>query len=358
MNFDLLHGGNREALASELGISSFQLIDASSSLFPWTPRLNLNKKAALRDYPDRQYKQLCKQIAQIHGVAEEAVLPGNGAAELFTWAGREAASTGLSILPSPGFADYRRAVKCWNGLAREQFLPLEWNSIFPHEYPDPKVGDVMWICNPHNPTGQLWSLRSLENLVKRYSLVICDEAFLPLVPGGSSHSLIPCIERFPNLIIVRSLTKLFGIAGLRLGYAIADPERLRRWRSWRDPWPVNGLAILVADELLKNPVRYDNWCLKVQKWAKNEQVWMQTKLSEFKYISSMPSCSNFLLINSQYSLVSLREAIERNHRIMLRDCRSFSGLGEKWLRIGLQNRMNNKRILRAIFLETKHHLME
>ena len=75
MNFDLLHGGNREALASELGISSFQLIDASSSLFPWTPRLNLNKKAALRDYPDRQYKQLCKQIAQIHGVAEEAVLP-------------------------------------------------------------------------------------------------------------------------------------------------------------------------------------------------------------------------------------------------------------------------------------------
>ena len=164
------------------------------------------------------------------------VLPGNGAAELFTWAGRDASAAGLSAIPAPGFADYRRALDCWDGAWVPWPLPLGWDGRFPQCLPNPPPrADVLWITNPHNPTGQLWSRESLEPLVERYALVICDEAFLPLVPGGELQSLIPLVQEYPQLVVIRSLTKLYGLAGLRLGYAIGQPDRLQRWAAWRDP---------------------------------------------------------------------------------------------------------------------------
>jgi len=203
---------------------------------------------ALRDYPDRSQLQLRQVIAAWHGVKPEAVLPGNGAAELFTWAARDAAAAGVSALPQPGFADYARALHCWDAAIVPVSLPLVWpDSIDPHPFPigseSLERASVVWITNPHNPTGQLWSRDSLQPLLARHALVICDEAFLPLLPQGEFQSLIPLVAQHPNLVVIRSLTKLFAIAGLRLGYAIAAPERLQRWTAWRDPWPVNGLAL-------------------------------------------------------------------------------------------------------------------
>ena len=103
------------------------------------------------------------------------MLPGNGAAELFTWAARDAAAAGLSGLLAPGFADYRRALQCWDALSVETPLALNWDHAGPAT--TPLEGAVAWICNPHNPTGQLWSRASLEAMLDRHALVICDEAF-------------------------------------------------------------------------------------------------------------------------------------------------------------------------------------
>ena len=190
-----------------------------------------------RDYPDRSHALLRQYLGALHGLDPRFVLPGNGAAELFTWAARDAVQQGLSVLPSPGFADYGRALRCWSGDFCPQKLPLVWNDAFPQPFPEPGDGSVLWISNPHNPTGQLWSLDALEPLLNRYSLVICDEAFLPLVSNGEQQSLIPLVVEYSNLVVIRSLTKLYGIAGLRLGYAVAQPQRLQRWAKWRDPWP-------------------------------------------------------------------------------------------------------------------------
>ncbi len=294
-------------------------------------------------------------MATVHGLDPSFVLPGNGAAELFTWAARDAAAAGLSRLPAPGFADYSRALRCWEGRIAETPLPLFWLGSFPHTYPDPGDGDVAWICNPHNPTGQLWSRSSLEPLLEQFALVICDEAFLPLVANGEQQSLISLVAKHPNLVVIRSLTKLYGIAGLRLGYAVAQPERLQRWAEWRDPWPVNGVALAVGERLLASPRRYRRWCDRVQRWTATQGVWMQQQLAALPGITPMPSAANFLLIRAEHSLVPLREAVEQRHRILLRDCLSFTGLGENWLRIGLQSRRNNLRIVRALRQELKRN---
>ena len=296
---------------------------------------------------------LRERISVLHGVEPSFVLPGNGAAELFTWAARDAAEQGLSVLPAPGFADYGRALRCWTAAMREQRTPLVWEATFPQAFPEPGAGSVLWICNPHNPTGQLWSSASLQPLLERYALVICDEAFLPLVANGEQQSLIPLVADHSNLVVIRSLTKLYGIAGLRLGYAVGQPQRLQRWAEWRDPWPVNGIALAVGERLLSSPRRYQSWCARVQRWTATEGAWMQRQLAALPGITPMPSAVNYLLIRANRSLVPLREALEQRHRILLRDCRSFEGLGETWLRIGLQSRLNNRRIVRALREELK-----
>ena len=353
MGVDLRHGGNREAAAARLNCRPSQLLDASASLIPWSPRASRIPLASIRHYPDRGHALIRRLLGALHGLEFSFLLPGNGAAELFTWAARDAAEQGLSVLAAPGFADYKRALRCWSATSRQQQLPLLWDEGFPQPSPDPGEGSVLWICNPHNPTGQLWSRASLQPLLERYALVICDEAFLPLVPNGEQQSLIPLVAEHSNLVVIRSLTKLYGIAGLRLGYAVAQPQRLQRWAEWRDPWPVNGIALAVGEQLLSSPRRYHSWCARVQRWTATEGAWMQRQLAALPGITPMPSAVNYLLIRANRSLVPLREALEQRHRILLRDCRSFEGLGETWLRIGLQSRRNNRRIVWAMREELK-----
>jgi histidinol-phosphate/aromatic aminotransferase/cobyric acid decarboxylase-like protein len=301
-------------------------------------------------------------IAAHHGLDPTAVLPGNGAAELFTWAARDAAAAGLSLLPTPGFADYRRALACWQGASRPLPLPLHWDGAFPQPFPlaaaasgaDPGVaGAVLWITNPHNPTGQLWSRSSLEPLLERFALVIVDEAFLPLVLEGEAQSLVPLLAAHPNLVVIRSLTKVFAIAGLRLGYALADPVRLARWASWRDPWPVNGLAALAGEVLLGDGPALERWLARVQDWVAAEGPWLAGQLAALEGLVPLPSATNFLLVRGELggqplALEPLRLALQERHRILVRDCRSFEGLGETWLRIALLDRSGNRRLLRAL----------
>jgi L-threonine-O-3-phosphate decarboxylase len=353
MDVELRHGGNRASIARRLGCRPSDLLDASASLVPWSPRLPRIRPGLIRDYPDRSHADLRGDLARLHGVAAEMLLVGNGAAELFTWAARDAVRSGRSLLPSPGFADYSRALGCWDGTGISHQLPLNWSDERPQPMPPPAQAEVLWICNPHNPTGQLWSRESLEPLLQRFNLVILDEAFLPLVPDGEAQSLIPLVAEHTNLVVIRSLTKLYGIAGLRLGYAIAQPQRLQRWAEWRDPWPVNGIALAVGERLLSSPRRYQSWCARVQRWTATEGAWMQRQLAALPGITPMPSAVNYLLIRANRSLVPLREALEQRHRILLRDCRSFEGLGETWLRIGLQSRRNNRRIVWAMREELK-----
>lgn len=306
---------------------------------------------ALRVYPDRSYAALTSAVAGLHGLRPASILVGNGAAELFTWAARDAAAAGISWLPEPGFADYRRALSTWG--AELQPFPLipDWSGAFPQEFPGSVGAGALWLTNPHNPTGQLWSRESLAPYLARQALVICDEAFLPLVPGGENQSLIPLLEDHPNLVVIRSLTKLYGVAGIRLGYALGAPERLARWSGWRDPWPVNGLAAALGERLLRDPQRHRRWSTRVQHWVAEEGAWLASQLASLPGISPMPSAANFLLIRSKHSLLPMRQALEERHRILLRDCRSFAGLGENWLRIGYQSRPQNRRIVEALSQE-------
>lgn len=356
----LRHGGNVQQLARQLGCSPGSILDFSASLVPFGPPRSLRRALAravrhqLIPYPDRTYRNLRHAIAAAHRIDPRTVLPGNGAAELLTWAARDAAAH-LNLLPEPGFADYRRALRTWGGRSSPLPLRLDWAHAGPLDFaaalqhqphhaglvsPD---HTALWITNPHNPTGQLWHRDSLELLLDRYGLLVVDEAFLPLVPGGERHSLIGLVPRCENLVVIRSLTKLLAIAGLRLGYAVAHPQRLERWSTWRDPWPVNGLAAAVGEAVVGD----HRWQTQVQRWLAQERPWLARQLASRLPLRVMPAAANYLLLQGAGSMQPLQGWLAQQ-RILVRDCSRFAGLGDCWLRLAVRSRRDNRRLVNAM----------
>ncbi|MXW11860.1 MAG: threonine-phosphate decarboxylase [Synechococcus sp. SB0662_bin_45] len=364
------HGGNVEQLARQLNCHPRRILDFSASLVPFGPPRSLRRalRQALNDhvvpYPDPSYQALREAIARMHGLDPGWILPGNGAAELFTWAARDAQSF-INLLPTPGFADYQRALTTWGAVSRSLPLRLHWGDG-PQSWVealadpsalqrlDPPRHTALWITNPHNPTGQLWRRDSLEPLLHAHGLLVVDEAFLPLVPGGEKHSLIPLAPRFGNLVVIRSLTKLFAMAGLRLGYAVAAPARLERWSRWRDPWPVNGLAVRGGLAVLADSL----WQQRVWRWLAREGPWLTQRLGrQCPSLQVYPGAANYRLLSCNHSLTPLQQSLARQG-ILVRDCRSFLGLGDHWLRIAVGKRPRNRRLAAAMAAALKrlgHH---
>ena len=353
-DINLKHGGNILTQAKKLNLLPSKIIDSSASLVPFEPpKLILDvliseiKTLGFRYYPERNLNSLKEIIGEFHQINPDNILPGNGASELITWAGYEASKFGSSCIPSPGFVDYERSLNCWNASFDYSELPKNWSNSFPQPFPIKPPCDVLWITNPHNPTGQLWDKKSLEIILKKYKLVICDEAFLAITPNGERESLIPLTKIYDNLLVIRSLTKLFNIAGLRLGYIIGSSEKLKKWNIKRDPWPLNSFAIKAGIELLSNKILYEEWTSKIHDWVNTEKKWVSNELSKIKNLKVHNSSTNFFLIESKFSLSSNIHYLEKKG-ILIRECNSFRFLNEKWARISLQTRKNNKILCREI----------
>ena len=351
---NLNHGGNVYANAKKLNLLPSEIIDSSASLVPFAPpkilidSLNSEiKNLGFRYYPERNLSDLREIIGQFHEINPDNILPGNGASELITWAGYEASKFGISCIPSPSFVDYERSLNCWNTNFINCELPKNWNDNFPQSFPLHPKGDVIWITNPHNPTGQLWEKNSLEEVVKKYKLVICDEAFLSITPNGEKESLIPLTKKYDNLFVLRSLTKIFNIPGLRLGYVISSSKKLKQWEINRDPWPLNSFAIKVGIDLLSNKKFYEQWTKQIHSWINIEREKVWEKLSKIENLKVHNSSTNFFLIESKKSLSPNIKYLE-NKGILLRECNSFRFLDEKWARISLQNRKNNTLLCKEI----------
>ena len=353
-NINFNHGGNILTQAKKLNLLPSKIIDSSASLVPFKPpKLILDvliseiKTLGFRYYPERNLNSLREIIGEFHQINPDNILPGNGASELITWAGYEASKSGASCIPSPGFVDYERSLNCWNASFDYSELPKNWSNSFPQTFPIKPICDVLWITNPHNPTGQLWDKKSLEIILKKYKLVICDEAFLAITPNGEKESLIPLTKKYDNLLVIRSLTKLFNIAGLRLGYIIGSSEKLKKWNIKRDPWPLNSFAIKAGIELLSNKILYEEWTSKIHNWVNTEKNWVSNELSKIKNLKVHNSSTNFFLIESKFSLSSNIHYLEKKG-ILIRECNSFRFLNEKWARISLQTRKNNKILCREL----------
>ncbi|WP_448565168.1 threonine-phosphate decarboxylase CobD [Trichothermofontia sp.] len=347
------HGGNLAWAASLAGCSPCAILDFSASINPLGPPPAVltalqENLLAIRAYPDPGYQALRTALGDCHRSAAEWVLPGNGAAELLTWIGRDLAAQAETYVLTPAFADYGRALRTFGAVAHPvpfRFTPEAITADLPDVLATAPPTAALLLNNPHNPTGKVFPREQILPYLDRFALVVIDEAFMDFLPPAEQQSLSDRVPDFPNLVIVRSLTKFYSLPGLRLGYAIAHPERLRRWQDWRDPWCVNQLAVIAALAALPD----HNFQEQTWAWLPPARSHLSAGLAQVPQLQPYASAANFLLVHSQDPVPPLQAQLLQQHRILIRDCLSFPELGEHYFRVAVRTADDHQRLLAAVF---------
>jgi L-threonine-O-3-phosphate decarboxylase len=352
------HGGNLAWAAALAGCPRDAILDFSASISPLGPPESaiaaiVSQIGNLRHYPDPEYRELRLALGNFHQLPVEWILPGNGSAELLTLAGRELAASAATILITPAFGDYYRALKAYSAEVLEFPVDLSVKShlsfvISPLLTNNDKLLRTndrgLLLNNPHNPTGKLFTREAILPLLKEFALVVVDEAFMDFVPPDAEQSLISVVPEYENLVVLRSLTKFYSLPGLRLGYAIAHPDRLSRWQSWRDPWPVNDLAAAAAVAVLSDRhFQEQTW-----QWLPPARNQLFQGLAAIPGLQPQASAANFFLVESQSSTVQLQKQLLQQHQILIRDCLSFKELGDRFFRVAVRSVSDNQRLLTAL----------
>lgn len=354
-----IHGGNLAWAATLAGCSSGDILDFSASISPLGPPKSAIAaiQAHLRElgsYPDPEYGELRAALGQSHQLPPEWILPSNGSAELLTWAGWDLAQLAKTYLVTPAFGDYYRALKAFGASVQECPLAIDvgtleclnvlTDSSFPDASHSPRSESGLLLNNPHNPTGQIFSREMILPYLEQFALVVVDEAFMDFLPPAQAQSLIDVVQEYPNLIILRSLTKFYSLPGLRLGYAIAHPDRLRTWQQRRDPWCVNVLASAAAIAAIQDTAfQQQTWA-----WLPQARSQLFEGLAQISGLQPFASAANFLLVQTQQSSQALQHRLLLQHKILIRDCVSFPTLGDRFFRVAVRSHTDNKRLLQAL----------
>ena len=346
-----LHGGNIISTAKELGCRPDQLIDMSSNLSPFgmPPGLDevlRNGIPEIAYLPETASESLIRTFADKYGLSPATILAGNGTTEFIyniplTLAGR----LRHALIVTPTYADYDQAC-AWAGLPATHF-PLRRHEEFRLDLDRLEAqlsgGELVFICNPNNPTSGLTAGADLNACIRRHpdSLFVVDESYLPFVRERSLLSF-PLPE---NLCLLRSFSKIYGIPGLRLGFLVADEKIMARITTRHKPWGVNRLAQIAGEYLLKHGDTQveENVCFVEQ----NRPV-MAAALATLPGVEVIPGSANFILslLEGETTVEYLRKKL-LEQRIMIRNCANFVGLDERYFRISLKTEKENR-----LFIDT------
>ncbi len=343
-----IHGARNYAELAAHGFSADDVLDFSSNANPYgAPPAVLDAvrtaiiPATLKRYPDRDSLALRAAISRHTGIAAENILPGNGTAELIqTIALTYVRPNSRHIILSPTFGEYRRAVQLMGGQL------MEFSAAPPNFHFDPAVvarqlrqlqPDGVWLCNPNNPTGQQWAADALA-LVRRSApraLWVVDEAYRYFTSAPIQT------DTAPNTIILRSLTKDFALAGLRLGYAVAHPAMIAALKTAQPPWSVNTPAqIAGAAAFQPESVAWQRRTL-AQLRQHAAQLWDALRSLG---ITVLPTDTTFALVVVNNAAKTRHQLL--NRRILVRDATSF-GL-PRYIRIAARRPAENERLLDAL----------
>ena len=367
-----VHGGNLAWAAALAGCPASAILDFSASISPLGPPESALDAiqahlSSLTAYPDPDYGELRTALGEALNVDPDWILPGNGSAELLTWAAWDLSKLSATYLVTPAFGDYWRALSAFGAKVLKCPLDLRLLDAEPVRrlvtddlsvsnrslvspsfcLPVPLALNAergLLLNNPHNPTGLLFGREAILPYVKQFGMVVVDEAFMDFLPPWEQETLIDAVEEFPNLVILRSLTKFYSLPGLRLGCAIAHPDILGRWQLLRDPWPVNALAAAAAAAVVRDTV------FERQTWD-----WLPVARFElFEGLGSLPGlqpfagAANFLLVESSMSVSLIQKSLLERHRILIRDCLSFPELGDRFFRVAVRSRAENLRLIAGL----------
>ncbi|MDI3256494.1 MAG: histidinol-phosphate transaminase [Kyrpidia sp.] len=301
--------------------------------------------ANLHRYPDGGAVRLRQALAAFHGVPENAVLVGNGSDELIKLIAESFVEPGDEVIvPTPSFSEYWFATQVMAGTTVA--VPLGEGFQYDPERMLQAVTPrtkLMYLCTPNNPTGTYIPADALAEMVRRapdHMLLVLDEAYHDYVEAEDYGEGLPFVKDGAKVIVLRTFSKLYALAALRVGYAVADPEIIDLVNRVREPFNVNALAQAAAVAALEDGEHRRN-SFEMNRTGKRQ---LYTGL-ETLGCRCVPSQANFILVQTPYPSTRVFEQLLRRG-VIVRDGAAF-GLPDH-LRISVGTREENARLLDAL----------
>jgi histidinol-phosphate aminotransferase len=238
------------SIARQAGVPDDQVVRFDTNTFPW-PGATLDRlpPEPLNEYPDTSYGTLTEAIAQYADVPVDRITVGAGADEVLDMIAKSYIDGSRGVLLSrPTYPMFRILSEMAGGVLDEVpavDLRLDRTAFLERA----RRAAVSWLCNPNNPTGELLPLSFVEELARAAGGVLAvDEAYVEM----SGVTALPLIDRFPNVVVVRTLSKAFGLAGVRVGYALAGPAISATLRRVRPPGSISVISAALGAQALSD----------------------------------------------------------------------------------------------------------
>ena len=343
----LVHGGDWAGYQAEYG---GQPLDFSANVSPLGVPEGVAKAIARAAgeadrYPDPLCRSLVGKLAAREGVPPGYVLCGNGAADLIFRAVL-ARKPKLALVTAPTFAEYEAALEAWGCPVRRHLLREGQDFRLGEDFLraiTPEV-DMVFLCEPNNPTGLTSPRDFLLRIARRCrdcgALLVVDECFGDFLADPEAHTLKAALPDFPGLVILKAFTKLYAMAGVRLGYALCGDEALlEEMRRAGQPWAVSSLAQAAGEAALEE----EDYVARVRGLVQKERPWLRAQL-EALGLRVLPGEANYLLFACPAPLVQPL----RRRGILLRGCGNYQGLGPGWYRTAVRTHEENARLIQAV----------
>lgn len=346
------HGSNPQYLFSALNLPMpAEKIDFSANINPLGPPKILQEKwgelfSVLSDYPDPKGNKLKKKLAEKENLTEDQLLIGNGGAELISLIGRLLAGKRVLIV-QPAFSEYEEVCRI-NGCTIDYYLlhPNGWELNLEELVKKLPDIDALFLCNPCNPTGVYYPKSVLTNLLKECQqqgcLFIMDEAFYDFL--SEYDSMATYINEYRNLLIIRSMTKMFAIPGLRLGYVMADSLLIKGLASFQPHWSTNALALQAGEWFVES----DSFVQETRELIDQERERLFAFYKERGFLVSPSKVCFYLLKDPSLEKQLPLFQFLLSKGIIPRHTMNFPGLEGKWLRFAIKGHQENDILMGAM----------
>ena len=344
---ELVHGGDWAGYRAEFGCDA---LDFSANVSPLG--LPAGVAAAITNalptadrYPDPLCRELRAALARAEGVPADWILCGNGAADLIFRLAL-AVRPRRALLPAPTFAEYEAALQTVGCAVQRVFLREENEFAVTEEFIDavtPET-DIVFLCQPNNPTGQVTPPALVERLVRRCAecgaVLVVDECFLDFLPDRNAWTAKQLLRDAPQLIILKAFTKLYAMAGVRLGYALCgDAALLEKMRGAGQPWAVSSLAQAAGLAALQETA----YAGAVRALIAEQRPRMAAGLRALG-LRVMDGQANYLLFRAT---PDFGEKLRRRGAVV-RSCANYPGLDAAWYRTAVRTAEENTRLLQIM----------
>jgi len=345
-------GRSQDEIAEEFNLKKEDIIKLGSNENPWGPsqkaieatQKELNR---INRYPESDLFELKKEIANYSGVAtDEIIVGGDGADEIIDVLAKVFIDPGDEfIVPLPSYMYYEFLFKPYGAVAKYGRWDLEENKLDIDSVLDAitEKTRVIFLCSPNNPTGTLIPQEDIIKVIEATdSVVVVDEAYFEY----SEVNNVNLIKKYPNVFIMRTMSKVLGLAGMRIGYGLANKDMIEYMHRIKPVFSLTKLSYIAA----LNTLRDKNYIKESIEKGIESREFLYKELSKIKSLNVFKSYSNYILIGIEktgFKASKLAKELLKKG-IIVRDCTSFKGLDEYWIRVSIGTMKENKKFIAII----------